>query len=105
MSADLDGKVSIIARLTVKADKADEFAAQWDELMAHVAENEPGCLMYMLHRSSTDPTQFFVTELYENQAAVDAHMASDVFARFGASLGDFVESADLQLANPIKSAR
>jgi quinol monooxygenase YgiN len=48
---------------------------------------------------------FFVTEIYENQAALDSHMGSDVFAAFGAGLGDFIEAGDLQFAAPIKAAK
>jgi quinol monooxygenase YgiN len=98
-------KVSVVAKLTIKPDKADEFPAQWDLLIDHIAANEPGCEHYTLHRSSTEPNVFYVTEIYENQAALDAHMGSDVFAAFGAGLGDFVESGDLQFLAPIKAAK
>ncbi|MEX2253903.1 MAG: antibiotic biosynthesis monooxygenase family protein [Acidimicrobiia bacterium] len=98
-------KVSIVAKLTIKADKADEFPAQWDSLMEHIAANEPGCEHYTLHRSTTQPNEFYVTEIYENQAALDAHMGSDAFGAFGASLGDFVEGGDMQFLAPVKSAK
>jgi quinol monooxygenase YgiN len=98
-------QVSVVAKLTIKADKADDFPAQWEDLMSHIAANEPGCLHYTLHRSSTDANVFFVTEIYENQAALDSHMGSDVFAAFGAGLGDFIEAGDLQFAAPIKAAK
>lgn len=101
----MSDQVSIVATLKIKTDKADEFPAQWDELMSHIAANEPGCLHYTLHRNANDPTTFYVTEIYENQAALDAHMGSDAFAAFGASLGDFVDNADLQFAAPIKAAK
>jgi quinol monooxygenase YgiN len=98
-------KKSIVATIVVKEDKADDFPAAWDDLLAHIGENEPGTEHYVLHRSSTEPNKFFVTELYVDQAALDAHMGSAAFATFGGSLGDFVESADLQFAEPIKSAK
>ena len=98
-------KVSVVAKLTIKPDKADEFPAQWDTLIDHVGANEPGCEHYTLHRSSMEPNVFYVTEVYENQAALDAHMGSDVFASFGAGLGDFIENADLQFAAPVKAAK
>ena len=98
-------KVSVVAKLTIKADKADEFPAAWDDFLAHVDANEPGTEHYMLHRSSTEPSVFYVTEVYENQAALDAHGSSDAFAAFGGSLGDFIESADLQFLAPVKAAK
>jgi len=98
-------KVSVVAKLTIKADKADEFPAAWDALLEHIDANESGTEHYMLHRSSTEPTVFFVTEVYEDHAALDAHMGSDAFGAFGASLGDFVEDADLQFLAPVKAAK
>ncbi|MBJ7262191.1 MAG: antibiotic biosynthesis monooxygenase [Acidimicrobiia bacterium] len=98
-------KVSVVARLKVKADKADAFPAAWDALLAFIDDNEPGTEHYVLHRSTTDPTLFFVTEVYENQAALDAHITSDAFAAFGASLGDFIEDADMQFLTPVNAAK
>lgn len=43
---------------------------------------EPGCRMYLVHRSPTDPRSFFLYEQYDDQAALDAHRASDHFARY-----------------------
>lgn len=99
------GKVSVVAKLTVKADKADDFPAAWEDLLAHVKANEPGTEHYVLHRSSTEPNVFFVTEIYENQAALDAHLGSDVFAKFGASLADVVEGGDMFFLEPVRSAK
>ncbi len=98
-------KKSIVATIVVKEDKADDFPAAWDDLFAHIDANEPGCEHYTLHRSATEPNKFFVTEVYADQSALDAHMGSDAFAAFGGSLGDFVESADLQFAEPVKAAK
>ena len=99
-------KVSVVAKLTIKADKADAFPAAWDEFLAHVDANEPETEHYMLHRSGTEPNVFYVTEVYASQAALDAHMGSDAFAAFGASLGGFFEGApDLQFLAPVKAAK
>ena len=98
-------KVSVVAKLTIKPEKADEFADQWDSLIAHIDANEPGTEHYVLHRSTTEPNVFYVTEVYENQAALDAHMGSDAFASFGASLGDFVEGVDMQFLAPVRAAK
>ena len=45
-----------------------------------------------------------VTELYEDQAALDAHLGGPAMAAL-AGLGDAIESADLQLANPVSVAK
>jgi len=43
---------------------------------------EPGCRMYLVHRSSTDPRKFFLYEQYDDQAALDAHRASPHFDQY-----------------------
>ena len=43
---------------------------------------EPGCRMYLVHRSTSDPRRFFLYEQYDNQAALDAHRASEHFAQY-----------------------
>ena len=96
------GKVSVIATLTCKEGKADAFPAAFDEFFRHV-ESEDGTESYVLHRSATNPNLFFMTELYADQPAFDAHAASDAFAALGASLGDYIEGFDLQLAEPVKA--
>ena len=95
---------TLVPYFKVHAGRLDDFkrlCAEFEER----TRNEPGCLHYTLHRNANDPNTFYVTEIYENQAALDAHMGSDAFAAFGASLGDFVENADLQFAAPIKAAK
>src|SRR3954453_6915635 len=42
---------------------------------------EPGCRMYLVHRSTTDPRKFFLYEQYDDQAALDAHRAAPHFER------------------------
>jgi (4S)-4-hydroxy-5-phosphonooxypentane-2,3-dione isomerase len=98
-------KVSVVAKLTVKPDKIDDFPAAWDDLLAHVDANEPGTEHYVLHQSSTEPNVFYVTEVYADQAALDAHMGSDVFAAFGGGLADYVDGGDMQILAPVKAAK
>ena len=98
------GKVSVIATLTVKNGQGDALVTAFDSLFPHI-EGETGTEHYLLHRSTTDPNRFFVTELYSDQAGFDAHAGSDAFAKFGAGLGDIIESFDLQMAEPVKAVR
>ncbi len=52
-------KVSVVAKLTVKPDKVDAFPAAWDDLLAHIDDNEPGTEHYVLHQSTSEPTVFY----------------------------------------------
>jgi quinol monooxygenase YgiN len=43
---------------------------------------EPGCRFYLAHRSLSNPSQFFLYEQYDDQAALDAHRASPHFETY-----------------------
>jgi autoinducer 2-degrading protein len=98
-------KVSAVAKLTVKPDKADDFPKVWDDVLAHIAANEPGTEHYVMHRSNRDPSIFYVTEIYADQAALDAHSSSDAFAGLVGKLGDYIAEADLDFCEPIRAAK
>ncbi len=99
------GKVSAVAKLEVKPGKADAFPAAFDDMFKHIAAHEDGTEHYVLHRSTKDPNVFYMTEIYADQAALDAHASSDAMASLGASLGDFITNVDLDFCVPVKSAK
>lgn len=48
-------------------------------LLTEASRAEPGCRMYQVHRSPTDPLRFLLYEQYDDQAALDAHRATPHF--------------------------
>ena len=98
-------KVSAVAKLVVKPEKADDFPGAFDEFFAYIADNEPSTEHYVLHRSNAQPNVFYITEVYADQAGLDAHSTSEAMAKFGAALGDFIENVDLDFTVPIKAAK
>jgi quinol monooxygenase YgiN len=56
------------------------------------SRQEPGCLMYTVHRHKTDPRHFFIYEQYRDQAALEAHRNSPHFQEYAvkalASIGE-----------------
>lgn len=49
--------------------------------ISRASEEEPGCLLFWVHRSREDPTTFFLYEQYESEAAFQAHAASEHIRR------------------------
>jgi autoinducer 2-degrading protein len=47
--------------------------------LTSATRSEPGCRMYQVHRSPSDPQRFFIYEQYDDQAALDAHRAAPHF--------------------------
>jgi quinol monooxygenase YgiN len=79
----------IVAKLQVKADKTKAFAEAARE-MIEKSNKETGCKFYQLYQDPYDNTKFIFVEEYKNQAAVDAHFASDYFKAFGPKIADLV---------------
>ena len=83
--------IGIIARLRSKPGQADAFAAQTSDMAKTVAAQEPDNIFYNAYRAGDDANQFVALELYENQAAVDAHGASAHVAKSMETVPDMLE--------------
>jgi quinol monooxygenase YgiN len=83
------GKMMIVAKLTVKPEKADDFIAAARSIIA-LSNLEGGCISYQLFQDPYDTSRFVFVEEYKNQDAVDAHFATEHFKAFGGKIGDMV---------------
>jgi quinol monooxygenase YgiN len=63
------------------AGHEDEVAEIFTQLQA-ASRQEPGCLMYIVHRHQSDPRHFFIYEQYRDEAALEAHRNSPHFQQY-----------------------
>jgi quinol monooxygenase YgiN len=85
------GVIAIVAKLTVKDGKGDEFEAAAQEMVKAVGTAEAGrTLMYSLHRSTDDPNVFLFYEQYADDDAVAAHRTTEHMAAFGGKIRDLL---------------
>lgn len=68
----------IAARWTTLDGREDEVVALATSML-EPSRAEPGCHQYDLHRDPTDARVLFLYEQYDDEAAFDAHCASDHF--------------------------
>jgi quinol monooxygenase YgiN len=85
----MDSKMMIIAKLSVKPEKAKDFTEAAKEIIEN-SNKESGCIFYQLFQDPYDNSRFVFVEEYKDQAAVDAHFAADYFKAFGPKIGDFI---------------
>jgi quinol monooxygenase YgiN len=72
------------------------------EKLEEASRQEPGCLMYVVHRHRTDPRTFFIYEQYRNDAALEAHRESAHFQQYAlTALKDIGERIKGELYVPI----
>jgi quinol monooxygenase YgiN len=92
----------IVAKLSVKPEKVKAFTEAAKE-MIEKSNKEAGCKSYQLYQDPYNNTSFVFVEEYKNQAAVDAHFASDYFKAFGPKIGDLVaEPAKIKIVTVTK---
>ena len=84
--------IGIIATLRVQPGKEAEFEGVFADLAAAVAANEPGNSYYKLFRTE-EAGVYKVLECYDDEAAVEAHRASEHFRSLGAKLGPCLAGA------------
>lgn len=69
--------IGVIARVTVVAGKGPEFEAAFAVQAKGVQANEPGNKLYQLVRSREDANSYVVMELYDSDAALEAHRSAE----------------------------
>ena len=85
-------QVVAVVKLPAAPGKGKELA----EAMKFALENvtsEEATRMYILHVDMANEDVLWMYELYDNQAAMDAHLGSDWFKELGAKVGGLVGGA------------
>ena len=85
--------IKIIARRVVRAEDIDKYETLARELVEK-SQAEAGNVSYTLNKSVADPKVHTFIEIWKDQAAIDAHNASEHFTRLVPQLGALVEHAD-----------
>jgi quinol monooxygenase YgiN len=73
-----------------------EFVAEFEDAIGENArlsrEAEPGCRQFDVCRDPNERSLFFLYELYDDQAAIDAHLQSPHFLSMDSATRDWVAS-------------
>jgi quinol monooxygenase YgiN len=95
-------KVALFSRVKVKEGRAEELIDAFRPVFEQV-EQEPGTLLYVLHRSKDDPDLFWVCELYADDDAFAAHRGSDAMAAATPALGELIAESELIIGEPVSA--
>jgi (4S)-4-hydroxy-5-phosphonooxypentane-2,3-dione isomerase len=60
------------------------------------AVKEPGCREFNITVLAKDPNHVFLYEVYDNEAALNSHRATDHFKKFAATTADMVAKRDVR---------
>lgn len=87
--------IAIIVNIQAKPESVEALLEALAE-NAHHSNQEPGCRKWEFSRHLEDETRFAIYEVYDDESAIEAHLASDHFKRWFAvapSLWESKESA------------
>ncbi len=73
--------IVLVVTYTIQEGKIEQ-AKEYVRLMQENTRREPGCRFYVGHQSNDNPRKICFYEQYENQAALDAHIAAPYFADY-----------------------
>ena len=79
--------ISVIVILEVEPARIEEFAGYARE-QAAISLTEPGCRRFEVSQQVDQANVFTLSELYDDEAAVDAHFASAHLAQWRERTGD-----------------
>jgi (4S)-4-hydroxy-5-phosphonooxypentane-2,3-dione isomerase len=88
------------AGMYVNAVDIDVVPAERENYLAALTENgkasvtEPGCHAFNIQVLASDPNHVFIYEVYDNEAALQAHRASEHFKKYAATTAKMVAKRD-----------
>jgi quinol monooxygenase YgiN len=83
-------EIAHIVKVTAAEGKRDQAMAVLGRLV-DATESEPGTLQYALYADTTDAVTIWLTELYADDAALNAHMSSPAMAEIAGPLGGLLD--------------
>lgn len=93
--------ICLVVKMRVRAGE-EEKVAKWFRSLETASRNEPGCLLYNVHRHQEDGRVFLVYEQYKDNAALEAHRESAHFRQYAAEkIYSVVESREADLYRPL----
>ena len=86
---------AVIVEFSIQPAHAEAFAAAIADNARASRETEPGCRQFDVCRLAGDGTRFMLYELYDDEAAFDAHLATAHFQAMNARTADWVVAKTL----------
>ncbi len=94
--------IVLVVHFTVKAGEEQRAKAYIRTMQEHTRK-EPGCRRYVGHQSMQDPRRFCFYEVYDDQAALEAHRAAAYFNEYVTNgLGKLMEESNRELFMPVE---
>lgn len=95
--------LALVVEFRIKPAHVDAFDVAIRANAQASVDTEPGCRQFDVCRDPADATLFFLYELYDDEAAIQAHLQSSHFVEMNAATASWVDAKlvrTLHLAQP-----
>ena len=95
------------APLFIAAVDLDIVPAEMEKFIAALKENgaasvkEPGCRQFDIMVLASNPNHVFIYEVYDNEAAAQAHRTTDHFKKYAATTTNMVAKRDVRVMTSV----
>ena len=83
---------ALVVEFHIKPEFVGHFAAAIEDNARASRETEPGCRQFDVCRDPADASLFFLYELYDDEAAIQAHLKSAHFLQMDAATAGWAHS-------------
>jgi quinol monooxygenase YgiN len=83
---------ALVVEFRIKPAHVDAFDVAIRANAQASVEREPGCRQFDVCRDPAEPTLFFLYELYDDEAAIHAHLRSAHFLQMDAATAPWVDA-------------
>jgi (4S)-4-hydroxy-5-phosphonooxypentane-2,3-dione isomerase len=87
---------ALMVKLRIKADSVDKFMTAVQENGKAARETEPGCRTFDILVDPNDPTSAMLYEVYDDEAAFEAHQKTAHFKKYLDTALQWLESRERQ---------
>lgn len=101
VAQEADGRYVQVAEIEVDPAQVGAYRAAVQEQIDAAIRKEPGVLVLYAVHEKEDPTRVRVFEIYRDRKAYEAHLGSDHFRKYKATVEKMVKSLKLVQATPI----
>ncbi|MGL6113204.1 MAG: putative quinol monooxygenase [Rubrivivax sp.] len=84
--------LALVVEFRISPSQVDAFDAAIRANARASVEHEPGCRQFDVCRDPDDAALFFLYELYDNEAAMQAHLQSPHFLQMSAATASWVDA-------------
>jgi quinol monooxygenase YgiN len=90
----------LVVEYDIVPAEIDKYLAAIKALGA-AAVKEPGCRQLSIAVSQKDPNHVLLFEAWDNTAAFDAFLATDLFKKYQATVGSMIAKRDIRTYSPV----